>query len=183
MVDGALAGQIKAMIVMGENPMMSEPNLSHAQHALEALDLLVCIDIFMNETGEMADVILPSASFAEKEGTFTNSDRRVQRVRQALPALGDSLPDWQIVCQLAKRMETQLGIERSAGFDYPNPDAIWEEMRRVTPPFYGITYKRLEAEGGVHWPCPALDHPGTPYLFEDDFPARPRQILGTRIWQ
>ena len=86
MVDGALTGNIRAMIVMGENPMMSEPNLSHAQHAIEALDLLVCIDIFMNETGELADVILPSASFAEKDGTFTNSDRRIQRVRQALPA-------------------------------------------------------------------------------------------------
>ncbi len=170
MVDGALTGQIKAMVVMGENPMMSEPNLSHAQHALEALDLLVCIDIFMNETGEMADVILPSASFAEKEGTFTNSDRRVQRVRQALPAVGDALPDWQIVCQLAKRMEAQLGIERSAGFDYQAPEEIWEEMRQLTPDFYGITYQRLEAEGGVHWPCPALDHPGTPYLFADDFP-------------
>ena len=117
MVDAALLGKIKAMVVMGENPMMSEPNLSHAQHALEALDLLVCIDIFMNETGEMADVILPSASFAEKDGTFTNSDRRVQRVRQALPAVGESLPDWQIICALATRMEKQLGVEASAGFD------------------------------------------------------------------
>ena len=170
MVDGALMGEIKAMIVMGENPMMSEPNLSHAQHALEALDLLVCIDIFMNETGEMADVILPSASFAEKDGTFTNSDRRVQRVRQALPAVGESLPDWQIICDLARRMETELGVPISAGFDYADPEAIWEEMRALTPDFAGITYARLEEEGGVHWPCPAADHPGTPYLFEDDFP-------------
>lgn len=170
MVDGALTGRIKAMVVMGENPMMSEPNLAHAQHAIEELDLLVCIDIFMNETGEMADVILPSASFAEKDGTFTNSDRRLQRVRQALPAVGDSLPDWQIICQLAKRMESQLGFETSAGFDYQDVEEIWEEMRQVTPPFYGITYERIEEEGGVHWPCPSLDHPGTPYLFEDDFP-------------
>ena len=170
MVDGALLGQIKAMVVMGENPMMSEPNLAHAQHALEALDLLVCIDIFMNETGEMADVILPSASFAEKDGTFTNSDRRVQRVRQALPAVGESLPDWQIICALAKRMESQLGVEHSAGFDYAGAEAIWEEMRRLTPDFAGITYARLDDEGGVHWPCPSAEHPGTPYLFEDDFP-------------
>ncbi len=170
MVDGALTGQIKAMVVMGENPMMSEPNLSHAQHALEELDLLLCIDIFMNETGEMADVVLPSASFAEKEGTFTNSDRRIQRVRQALPAVGESKPDWQIVCALAKRMEARLGVAVSAGFDYQHPEAIWEEMRRVTPDFFGVTYARLEREGGVHWPCPAVDHPGTPYLFEDDFP-------------
>ena len=170
MVDGALVGKIKAMVVMGENPLMSEPNLSHAHHAIECLDLLVCIDIFMNETGQLADVILPSVSFAEKDGTFTNSDRRVQRVRQAIPTVGQARGDWQIVCDLAKRMEANLGITESAGFDYANAEDIWEEMRAVTPPFYGITYERLEQEGGVHWPCPSLDHPGTPYLFEEDFP-------------
>ncbi len=170
MVDGALLGKIRAMVVMGENPLMSEPNLAHARHAMEHLDFTVCIDIFMNETGELADVILPSASFAEKDGTFTNSDRRVQRVRQALPAYGDSRADWQIVCEIATRMEKILGVEHSSGFDYPDAEAIWEEMRYLTPDFYGITYERLEREGGVHWPCPSLDHPGTPYLFEHDFP-------------
>ncbi|MCL4249830.1 MAG: formate dehydrogenase subunit alpha [Anaerolineae bacterium] len=169
-VDGALLGSIKALIVMGENPLMSEPNLAHAQHALEHLDLLVAIDIFINETGRFADVILPSASFAEKDGTFTNSDRRVQRVRQALPPPGEARADWAIVCDLARRMETLLGFEQSAGFNYADAEAIWEEMRAVTPDFYGITYERIEREGGVHWPCPALDHPGTPYLFEHDFP-------------
>ena len=109
MVDGALTGQIRAMVVMGENPLMSEPNLSHAQHAIEALDFVVCIDIFMNETGELADVILPSASFAEKDGTFTNSDRRVQRVRVALPPVGESRADWEIVCDLAQRMQRLQG--------------------------------------------------------------------------
>ena len=170
MVDGALTGQIHGMVVMGENPLMSEPNLSHAHHAMEALDFIVCIDIFMNETSELADVILPSASFAEKDGTFTNSDRRVQRVRQALPPVGESRSDWQIVCDLATRMESLLGVETSAGFEYADAEAVWEEMRAVTPDFYGITYERIEREGGVHWPCPALDHPGTPYLFEDTFP-------------
>jgi formate dehydrogenase alpha subunit len=170
MVDGALSGEIRAMLVMGENPLMSEPNLSHAKHAIEHLDLLVCIDIFINETGELADVILPSASFAEKDGTFTNSDRRVQRVRQALPLVGQSRVDWEIMCDLARRMEARLGITDSAGFDYADAEAIWEEMRAVTPDFYGITYERIEREGGVHWPCPALDHPGTPYLFAEDFP-------------
>jgi formate dehydrogenase alpha subunit len=170
MVDGALTGQIRAMVVMGENPMMSEPNLAHAQHAIEALDFVVCIDIFMNETGEMADVILPSASFAEKDGTFTNSDRRIQRVRQALPQVGEARSDWKIVCDLAKRMENTLGVKHSAGFDYTHPEEIWEEMRDMTPDFYGITYERIDREGGVHWPCPSLDHPGTPYLFEDSFP-------------
>ncbi|MBK8019921.1 MAG: formate dehydrogenase subunit alpha [Chloroflexi bacterium] len=170
MVDAALTGQVKAMVVMGENPLMSEPNLAHAQHAMDALEFRVCIDIFMNETGERADVILPSASFAEKDGTFTNSDRRVQRVRQALPPVGEARPDWQIICELAERMSALLGQTTGAGFDYSGPEAIWEEMRAVTPDFFGITYERLEREGGVHWPCPSLDHPGTPYLFEDEFP-------------
>lgn len=171
MVDGALLGKIRAMVVLGENPMMSEPNLAHAQHAIEHLDFMVCIDIFMNETTDFADVILPSASFAEKDGTFTNSDRRVQRVRQALPPLGESRADWEIVCDLAKRMENLMGKAESAGFDYTSPEEIWEEMRAVTPDFGGITYERLEREGGVHWPCPSADHPGTPYLFEDTFPS------------
>ncbi len=170
MVDGALTGAIRAIVVLGEDPLMSEPNLSHAKHALDALDFIVCIDIFMNETSKHAHVILPSTSFAEKDGTFTNSDRRVQRIRKALPLGGQSRPDWQIICDLAKRMEQQLGMASSAGFDYADPEAIWEEMRAVTSDFYGITYERLEREGGVHWPCPALDHPGTPYLFEKEFP-------------
>ncbi|HEC23242.1 MAG TPA: formate dehydrogenase subunit alpha [Chloroflexi bacterium] len=170
MVDGALAGAIKAMYVMGENPLMSEPNLNHARHALEELDFIVCQDIFINETGAIADVILPSASFAEKDGTFTNSDRRVQRVRKVIAPIGESRPDWEILCDLAKRVETRLGFETSAGWEYGHPAEIWDEMRRVTPAFQGITYERLEREGGVHWPCPAEDHPGTPYLFEEGFP-------------
>jgi len=170
MMDAALTGAIRAMVVLGEDPLMSEPNIDHARHALEALDFMVCIDILPNRTTDYAHVILPAASFAEKDGTFTNSDRRVQRVRRALPLAGQSRLDWQIICDLARRMETELGIETSAGFDYSDAEAIWEEMRRVTPDFYGITYERLEREGGVHWPCPALDHPGTPYLFAEDFP-------------
>ncbi|GAB4475302.1 MAG: hypothetical protein Kow00124_16190 [Anaerolineae bacterium] len=170
MVDGALSGTIRGMYVMGENPLMSEPNLAHARHALEHLDFIVCQDIFMNETAEMADVILPGTSFAEKDGTFTNSDRRVQRVRRALDPLGESRPDWEIVIDLAKRLEARLGLSHSAGWDYASPADVWEEMRRVTPDFRGITYDRLEHEGGVHWPCPAEDHPGTPYLFEEGFP-------------
>lgn len=170
MMDAALTGKIRAMVVLGEDPLMSEPNIDHARHALEALDFMVCIDILPNRTTDYAHVILPAASFAEKDGTFTNSDRRVQRVRQALPLVGQSRLDWVIICDLARRMEAELGIEHSAGFDYPDAEAIWEEMRRVTPSFYGITYARLDRESGVHWPCPAPDHPGTPYLFADDFP-------------
>lgn len=163
------AGAVHAWFVMGEDPLTSEPNISHARHALEKLDLLVCQDIFLNTTGEMADVILPSVSFAEKDGTFTNSDRRIQRVRQALPPAGDSRADWVIVCDLARRLEARLG-QPTAGWDYRHPSKIWEEMRRLTPDFGGIDYERLEREGGVHWPCPTPDHPGSPYLFADTFP-------------
>jgi formate dehydrogenase alpha subunit len=170
LVDAVTSGAVRAWFVMGEDPLTSEPNVSHARHALEHLDLLVCQDIFLNSTGEMADVILPSVSFAEKDGTFTNSDRRLQRVRTALPPAGESRPDWQIVCDLALRLEQRLGQAESAGWSYTHPSEIWEEMRRLTPDFAGIDYDRLERDGGVHWPCPSADHPGSPFLFADGFP-------------
>lgn len=170
LVDGAMNGAIRAFYVMGEDPLTSEPNLNHAKHALEQLDLIVCQDIFINSTGQMADVILPSSSFAEKDGTFTNSDRRVQRVRQAIIPVGESRPDWVILSELARRIEERLGQQVSAGWDYAHASEIWEEMRALTPDFWGITYDRLEREGGVHWPCHSDEHPGTPYLFEESFP-------------
>jgi predicted molibdopterin-dependent oxidoreductase YjgC len=169
-MDGALSGRIRAMFIMGEDPMTSEPNLEHARHAMEALDFIVSQDIFMNDSAKLADVILPSTSFAEKDGTFTNSDRRVQRVRRAVPQVGESRPDWEILCDLAKRIEARLRRENSAGFDYKHPSEIWDEMRELTPDFWGITYERLDRENGVHWPCPSEEHPGTPYLFSDSFP-------------
>ena len=170
MVDAAGQGVIKAYYVMGENPLMSEPNLRHAREVMEQLDFILVQDIFLNETGEYADVILPAASFAEKDGTFTNSDRRVQRVRKAIPPPGEARTDWEIVCDLARRVEAKLGRSRSAGFDYSHPAEIWEEMAQLTPPFRGISYERIDREGGVHWPCPDPDHPGSPYLLGDTFP-------------
>lgn len=170
MVDGALSGAIRGMFILGENPMMSEPNQNHARHALEHLEFMVCQDIFINETGELADVILPATSFAEKDGTFTNTDRRVQRCRAAVPPVGNSRPDWDILCDLGRRIEQRLGLQLTAGFEFAHPNEIWEEMRQVTPDFWGIDYERIEREGGVHWPCPSFDHPGTPFLFADDFP-------------
>jgi len=170
MVDGAYKGAVKAMFILGENPMMSEPNQNHTRKALENLDFLVCQDIFINETGEMADVILPATSFAEKDGTFTNTDRRIQRCRAAVEPVGSSRPDWAILSDLGRRIEQKLGLELTMGFDYSSPEDIWEEMRQVTPEFWGVDYGRIEREGGVHWPCPSFDHPGTPYLFSDEFP-------------
>jgi len=170
MVDAAEGGAIRGYYVMGENPMMSEPDLRHARHVMEQLDFILVQDIFLNETGEYADIILPATSFAEKDGTFTNSDRRVQQIRAALPAPGEARHDWTITSQLARLVEEKLGRIQSAGFEFEHPSEIWDEMARLTPPFQGINYKRLDREGGVHWPCPTPDHPGTPYLFEESFP-------------
>jgi len=170
MVDGAYGNAIRAMFILGENPMMSEPNQAHTRKALENLEFMVCQDIFINETGELADVILPATSFAEKDGTFTNTDRRVQRCRAAVDPVGESRPDWLILSDLGRRIVQKLGIDLAATFDYQSPQEIWEEMRHVTPEFFGIDYDRLDREGGVHWPCPTFDHPGTPFLFADEFP-------------
>jgi predicted molibdopterin-dependent oxidoreductase YjgC len=170
-VDGVLAGGVRGWYLMGENPLMSEPNQAHARHAVEQLELLVSQDIFFNETNVYADIILPAASFAEKEGTFTNSDRRVQRGAVAVAPPGQARPDWEILTALAQvtlaRMNTPGG---AASWSYASASDVWEEMRRLTPDFRGIDYARLAREDGVHWPCPTPDHPGTPYLFEQEFP-------------
>ena len=170
MVDAAEKGVIKGYYIMGENPMMSEPDLLHARHVMENLEFVLYQDIFMNETGEYADVILPAVSFAEKDGSFTNSDRRVQLVRPAVQPTGEARPDWFIIQDLALRVEDKLGRKNSVGFVFTHPAQIWDEMAALTPPFQGITHERVKREDGVHWPCPSPDHPGTPYLFKDTFP-------------
>lgn len=162
-------GKVKAQFIMGENPLMSEPNLRHAHHAIENLEFLAVQDLFINETGRYADVILPSASWAEKDGTFTNTDRRVQRVRKAFEPLGESRADWEIVSDLAVRLELRLGRTASAYWGYEHPSEILKEMSELVPAYAGITYGRLERER-LHWPCPTLDHAGTPFLFEESFP-------------
>jgi len=143
---------------------------------MENLDFVLVQDIFMNETAEYADIILPAASFAEKGGTFTNSDRRVQLIRTAVSAPGSARPDWAILCDLAQRVETRLNRKVSAGFGFTSPAQIWEEMAFLTPEFQGINHERISQETGVHWPCPTLDHPGTPYLFRDTFPRGKGQL-------
>lgn len=162
-------GQVKAQYIMGENPLMSEPNLRHAHHAIENLEFLVCQDLYINETGRYADVILPSASFAEKDGTFTNTDRRVQRVRKAFEPLGEARADWEIVDEVASRLEKKLGRELTAFWGYEHPSEIYAEMSELVPAFAGITYERLETQR-LQWPVPTKDHPGTPFLFAETFP-------------
>jgi formate dehydrogenase alpha subunit len=162
-------GGVRSLLVMGENPMMSEPNLNHTRREIEQLEFLVAQDLFINETGSYADVFLPAASWAEKEGTFTNTDRRVQRVRRAIAPRGQSRPDWQIVCDLARRVEQRLGRPQSAGWDYTHPSEILEEMARLVPEYAGVKYARIEDEG-LQTPVWDDQHPGTPYLFTKDFP-------------
>ena len=160
-VDAALEGKVKALYMMGENPLLSEANANHARAAFEKAEFVVCQDIFLSETAELADLVLPAVSFAEKDGTFTNSERRVQRVRKAIEPIGDARPDWWITSQIARRMGAQ-------GFGFESPQEVFEEIRAVTPSYAGITYERIEG-GGIQWPCPSEDHPGTQYLHRGQF--------------
>ena len=165
---------VRAMYITGENPLLSEPDLNRADELFRRLEFLVVQDIFMHETAELADVVLPATSFAEKDGTFTNSERRVQRVRQAIPPVGGSRPDWDIVCDLGRRMCEKLGLPWAEQFTYGHPSDIFDEMAQLTPILSGISYQRLDAEGGIQWPCPSPEHPGTTYLYADDFPRGDR---------
>jgi formate dehydrogenase alpha subunit len=160
-MDAALEGKVKAIYIMGENPMLSDPNISHVEHALQEVDFLVVQDLFINETGQMADVILPGVSFAEKGGTFTNTERRVQLVRPALLPPGDAWQDWEIITEIANRM--------GENWQYEGPDEIFSEMAALTPQYAGMSHQRIEQEGGLQWPCPTVDHPGTPYLHKEKF--------------
>jgi predicted molibdopterin-dependent oxidoreductase YjgC len=169
MVEAADRGELAAMYVVGENPFLDEANLGHARHAMHKLEFLVVQDIFMQETAQAAHVVLPAASFAEKEGTFTNSERRVQRVRAALAPVGQSRPDWEITCDIARRVCRRLGLDERQ-FAYPSSAAIFDEMARLTPILGGISHARLDRQGGIQWPCPTPDHPGTPNLYTETFP-------------
>ena len=170
MVEGCLDGAVQAMYVVGENPLLSEPDLNHATKAIAQLDCLVVQDLFMHETAELGHVFLPAAAFAEKEGTFTNSERRVQRVRAAVPPPGEARPDWWITAELAKRVARRVGLDVGRQFDYGSASEIFDEMARLIPFMGGLSHERLDREGGLQWPCPTADHPGTPYLYADSFP-------------
>jgi len=168
-MNAAHAGTLRAMYIMGENPLLSDPDQNHARTALENLELLVVQDIFLSETAQLADVVLPAACFAEKDGTFTNTERRIQLLQKACDPPGAALPDWQIICKLAK----------AAGHDtmtYNNTTEIMEEIARLTPLYGGITHDRLKSSG-LQWPCPEKDHPGTPVLHAQGFPRGPGRFI------
>jgi len=154
-LEGAGKGTVKALYVMGENPMMSDPDITHVAKALKNLDLLVVQDIFLNETTEFADVVLPTASWAEKDGTYTNTERRVQLIRTAVDAPGRSKPDWEVITMLANKL--------GAGWKYETAWDILTEINKVTASYGGITYDRLK-KNSLQWPCPNTEHPGTPIL-------------------
>lgn len=159
MFDKANKGEIKAMYILGENPVLTDPNSNHVRSGLANLEFLVVHELFLTETAEYADVILPAASFAETDGTFTNTERRVQRVRKAIEPLPGQT-NWQTIMALSNRMGYPM--------DYPDPEAIWNEMASLTPSMFGIRYRRLGIKG-MQWPCPDNDHPGTQYLHYGSF--------------
>ena len=162
-------GTIKAAYCIGENPADSEADSEHARTLLEGLDMLVVQDIFMTRTAELADVVLPSSvGWAECDGTVTSSERRVQRVRAAVTPPGECRHDHEIIGDLARRMGVDWGN--------PTPEDLWDELRSLSPMHAGMSYDRLETEGGLQWPCPTDDHPGSPYLhgwlWDDDLGGR-----------
>lgn len=172
--DAITDGKVKGMYVMGENPLVSDANIHHVEHALKELDFLVVQDIFMTPTAQMADVILPAVSFAEKDGTFSNTERRVLRVRQAIDPVGNARADWQIISQIASRCGYPM--------DYANAEEIFAEIASLTPSYGGISYSRIEATGGLQWPCPTAEHPGTKYLHKDKFARGLGEFKGIE-WQ
>ncbi len=155
------SGKVKALYLMGENPVLTEADTSFIEEAISHLELLVVQDIFLTDTAQLADVVLPATSFAEKDGTFTNTERRVQRVRKAIEPVGHSRPDWMIICDIAQNMGAK-------GFNYNSHEQIMEEIRALTPSYSGIAYERIE-QVGLHWPCPDLKHPGTSFLYAEEF--------------
>lgn len=169
MMEAAAAGRVRAMYIMGENPMLSDPDIGQTEAALRALDFLVVQDIFLSETAQMADVVLPAAAALEKDGTVTNTERRVQMLAPVVAAPGAARPDWQIVCALGERLEAARGEgEHRVGWAYGDTATIMAELATAAPIYGGIRHARL-AGGGLVWPCPAPDHPGTPILHTERF--------------
>lgn len=173
MIPGILDGKIKALYILGEDPVMSDPNSAHIRECLEACDFIVLQEIFPSETSKFADVLLPGVSFAEKTGTFTNTERRVQIVRQAIEPGGDARDDWQIIADLAQRV-IALGPRKPIGgthadWSYASTSNIMTEINALTPSYAGVTHARLENGERLQWPVKSVDHPGTPILHIGQF--------------
>lgn len=159
-LNAAHEGKVKGIFVMAENPAMSDPDLNHARESLQKTEFLVVSDMFMTETAELADVVLPGVSFAEKDGTITNTERRVQRLHKAIEPIGEAKPEWEMICELAKKLDYEMS--------YNHPSEIMEEIAELTPIYGGMFYPRLE-EKGLQWPCLDANHPGTKYLHKGKF--------------
>ena len=166
MLNAAHRGKVKSLWIIGENVAMSDPDSQHVVDALKHLDFLVVSDLFMTETAALADVVLPAASFAEKDGTFTNTERRVQRVRKAVNPPGEAHADWEIVSKVARRMLSNT--QHATQWDYRNSEEIMNEIASLTPQYTGISFARIETKG-LQWPVPSKDHPGTPILHTEKF--------------
>jgi formate dehydrogenase major subunit len=167
-------GKVRCLYVFGENPMVSDPNLGHVEHALKKCDLLIVQDIFLSETAQLADVVLPATSYAEKEGTFTNSERRVQRVRTAVAGPGESRDDWAIFSEIMHR----LGYDNT----FTSAKEVLDEIAAVTPSYGGFSFERLEKEQ-PQWPCPTAEHPGTPILHVGKFSRGERALFKPSHYQ
>jgi formate dehydrogenase alpha subunit len=160
MIQAMIDGKLKALYVVGENPKLSDPDQNHLDKALDKLDILICQDIYLTETAEISDVVLPGVSVAEKDGTYTNTERRCMKVNKAIEPIGNALQDWEITSRLA----TAMGYEMK----YENPEEIFKEITTLTPSYGGMTYERLGLDG-LQWPCPNAEHPGTQFLHKDQF--------------
>jgi predicted molibdopterin-dependent oxidoreductase YjgC len=160
MIPKAHSGEIKALYIVGENPIVSDADVNHVEESIKHLDFMVVQDIFMTETAKLADVVFPSLCFAEKDGTFTNTERKVQRIRKAVNGPGTAKTDWEIISAVSKLMDYPMA--------YSDSQEIFDEMAKITPSYSGINYERIEKEG-LHWPCPTREHPGTAILHTTQF--------------
>ncbi len=161
-LDQAAEGKLKAMLICGENTVVSDPDRKHCEHALKSLDQLVVVDLFLTETAQLADVVLPASAWAETDGVFTNTERRIQRVRAAVPPQGEAKAEWWIMAQIATRM----GV---SGFEWESAQEVFDELCSLSGIYAGVNWERA-GEGTYHWPVPHEGHPGTPRLHEEDFP-------------
>lgn len=183
-IPAAGEGKVKALYIMGEDPVVSDPDSNHIRHCLEVCDFVLVQDIFPSETAAFADVLLPAVSWAEKEGTFTNTERRIQRVRKAIELEGEARADWQIISDLAKRVlqggKRQVRGGSHAAWDYAHPTEIIDEIAALTPSYAGVNYERLDRGERLQWPVKGLDQPGTPILHVGKFARGNGKFLPTR---